>query len=308
MPKELKLKYVEYQEILIKYLNLDEFSNLSPLKICHKKVDIISLLNFLGDCDVRSLNQLKPYFISEYLISISHLATSTIAGRRFIYRHFFNYLYQEDLISFSGSELFPVIISNKREKVPSFYSQDEICRLIAIVDNKTLYGKRDLCILLLIAELGIRSGDIIRLKLSDIHWERDTIEFLQYKTKVFLQLPLFEEIKYALLDYLKNARPNTESEYVFIGIRNNYKPISNTQVHQTVSKYFEKASIDVSSRHHGPHAMRYSLASNLLNSNTPIHVIKEVLGHTNLNTTKIYLNINLFELRKFALEVPYETL
>ena len=77
-------------------------------------------------------------------------------------------------------------------------------------------------------------------------------------------------------------------------------------MHSIVSKYFKKAGLDISNRKHGPHALRHSLASNLLSNNTPMHVIKDVLGHTNLNTTKIYLNIDINTLKQFALEVPDE--
>ena len=160
--------------------------------------------------------------------------------------------------------------------------------------------------MLLAAELGIRSGDICRLKLSDIHWERNTIEFIQFKTSVFNQLPLLENIKFALIDYLKNARPTCESDLLFVGIKNNYRMIGASQMHSVVSKYFTLAGIDISKRKHGPHALRHSLASNLLMNNTPMHVIKDVLGHTNLNTTRVYLNIDFNTLQNFALEVPYE--
>lgn len=199
-----------------------------------------------------------------------------------------------------------MIFTNKRERILSFYSVDEIKRLISTIDRTTMYGKRDFAVVLLVAELGIRSGDIIRLKLSDIHWERNTIEFIQYKTKIFNQLPLLENIKYAIIDYLKNSRPKSNSDYIFLGIKNGIMPITNTCMHQIVSKYFEKAGIDISMRKHGPHAMRHSLASSLLNTNTPMHVIKEVLGHSNINTTKMYLNIDIDAMRAVALEVPYE--
>jgi len=307
MPKKFEIRYPEHKLILDNYLNLNEFINLSPLTLKKKKVAIISLLNFLGDQDKISLNQLKPCDITNYLNSISELASSTISGRRFVYRHFLNHLYTKGIIIFSGDEQFPVIISNKRDRLPSFYSQKEICNLISNVNPKTSYGKRDLCVILMITELGIRSGDIIRLQRSNIHWERNTLEFTQHKTKVFIQLPLLENLKYALLDYLKNARPNSEYNNIFIGIKNGLKPISNSQVHEIVSHYFKKANIDITTRHHGPHAMRYSLASSLLQHNTPIYVIKDILGHTNLNTTKTYLNIDLDTLRKYALEVPDET-
>ncbi|AGY77276.2 tyrosine-type recombinase/integrase [Clostridium autoethanogenum] len=170
-----------------------------------------------------------------------------------------------------------------------------------------MYGKRDFAVILLAGELGIRSGDIVRLKLSNIHWEHNTIEFIQYKTKIFNQLPLLENIKYALLDYLKNSRPDTKSDIIFIGIRNGGRQLTNTCIHRIVSKYFIKSNIDISKRKHGPHAMRHSLASNLLHNNTPMHIIKEVLGHSNLNTTRMYLNINIDALRTVSLEVPYET-
>jgi len=71
-----------------------------------------------------------------------------------------------------------------------------------------------------------------------------------------------------------------------------------------VSKYFTIAGLDITKRKHGPHALRHSLASKLLKNDTPMYVIKDILGHTNLNTTKIYLNIDLETLSHFALEVP----
>ena len=239
--------------------------------------------------------------------SISGMSSSTKSGKLFILRHFFNYLYDENYIFFSGNELFPVIVSKKRDRILSFYSESEIKKLISCVSNHTTKGKRDLLIVLFAAELGIRSGDICRLKISDIHWERNTIEFIQFKTGVFNQLPLLENIKFALIDYLKDARPACESDLLFVGIKNNYQMISASQMHSVVSKYFALAGIDISKRKHGPHALRHSLASNLLMNNTPMHVIKDVLGHTNLNTTRMYLNIDFNTLLNFALEVPYES-
>lgn len=303
---KILLRYDIYLDILEEYLNLEEFRNLSPLTISSKKVTITSFMNYLGDNSVKDFHHCKQKNVTGYLSSLAHLASSTISGRIFILRHFFNFLNSRNLTLFSGNELFPVIFTNKRERIPSFYSNEEIRRIVSALDRGTPYGKRDFVIVLLAAELGIRSGDIIRLKISDIHWEHNTIEFVQYKTKNFNQLPLLENIKYALIDYLKNGRPKSDSEYIFIGIKNGGKPLTNTCIHQTVSRYFQKASIDISKRKHGPHAMRHSLASNMLHNNTPMYVIKEVLGHSNINTTRMYLNIDVDTLREVALEVPYE--
>lgn len=301
------LIYPEFKAVLDEYLSLDEFQTLSELTISGKRLTLVSFFNYLGEIGVTDLGCCQQTHISEHLCSMINLASSTISGRCFIFRHFFNHLHHKNIVSYSANELFPVIFTNKRKRILSFYSTTELKQLISSIDRNTPAGKRDIAIMLLAAELGIRSGDICRLRLSDIHWERNTIEFVQYKTKEFNQLPLLENIKYALIDYLKNSRPVCECETIFIGRKNNNSPFSNTCIHYFVSKYFVKAGIDISKRKHGPHALRHSLASNLLSNNTPMYVIKDVLGHTNLNTTKVYLNIDLDTLRLLALEVPYET-
>jgi len=198
---KILLKYEIYSNILEEYLNLEEFKNLSPLTIASKRVAITSFFNYLGDNKVKDFHHCKQSHVTGYLSSLD-LSYSTISGRRFILRHFFNYLNSRNLTLFSGNELFPVIFSNKRERILSFYSIEEIKRIVSVIDRRNSYGIRDFVVVLLAAELGIRSGDIIRLKISDIHWERNTIEFVQYKTKIFNQLPLLENIKYAIIDYL----------------------------------------------------------------------------------------------------------
>lgn len=304
---KITLQYQEFNNVLEGYLTLKEFKTLSSLTISAKRIALTSFLNHLGNNGIMTLKDCLQKHVTSHLCSIATLSSSTISGRCFIFRHFFNYLYGQGITPYSGNELFPVIFTNKRDRILSFYSVEEIKKVTSAVNRNTVSGKRDLAILLLAAELGMRSGDICRLKIDDIHWERNTIEFIQYKTKVFIQLPLLENIKYALIDYLKSVRPSCKYTNIFIGIKNGYAPLSNSCIHYFISQYFVKANIDISERKHGPHAMRHSLASNLLSNNTPMHVIKEVLGHTNLNTTQIYLNIDIDLLKRFALEVPYET-
>ena len=307
MPKTI-LQYQCYATVLNEYLLLEEFSSLSELTFKGKRLALTQLINYLGDNRVYMFSDCLQKHVSNHIEQISNLSHSTVSGRLFVFRHFFNYLYQKGITIYSGNELFPVIFTNKRERILSFYSVEEIKQVISAVDRKTKSGKRDLAIILLASELGMRSSDICQLKLTDLYWERGTIEFIQYKTKAFLQLPLPESVRYALIDYLKNARPTCTCTNVFVGIKNGYAPFSNTCIHIFVSKYFKKGKIDISERKHGPHALRHSLASNLMHNNTPMYVIKDVLGHSNLNTTRIYLNIDLDTLKQIALEVPYETI
>lgn len=300
------LRYPKYRNIIDQYLNLDEFEEKAAETMRCKRVTVTAFCNYLGDHGIESIDLCLQKHVADFMEGISSLSTSTKSGKTFILRHFFNFLHSQKLILYSGRELFPVIVTNKRDRILSFYSEEEIRSLISCIDNNTSKGRRDLIAVLLAAELGIRSGDICRLRLSDIHWERSTIEFIQAKTGVFNQLPLLENIKYALIDYLRASRPACDSDLLFIGIKNNHGMISASQMHSIVSKYFKSSGVDISKRKHGPHALRHSLASNLLQNNTPMYVIKDVLGHTNLNTTRIYLNIDFDTLKHFALEVPDE--
>ena len=306
MPKTV-LQYQCYATILNEYLHLEEFSTLSELTIKGKRLALTQFINYLGDNRIYTFSDCLQKHVSNHIYQISYLSNQTISGRLFIFRHFFNYLYQKGITTYSGNELFPVIFTNKRERILSFYSIEEIKQVISAVNRNTKSGKRDLAIILLASELGMRSSDICHLKLTDLYWERSTIEFIQYKTKAYLQLPLPESVRYVLIDYLKNARPTCTCKNVFVGIKNGFAPLSNTCIHIFVSHYFKKGNIDISERKHGPHALRHSLASNLMKNNTPMYVIRDVLGHSNLNTTRIYLNIDLDTLKQIALEVPYET-
>lgn len=300
------LRYPKYQNIIDQYLNLDEFEEKAAETMRCKRVTVTAFCNYLGDHGIDSIELCLQKHVAGFMEDISSFSTSTKSGKTFILRHFFDFLHARKLIFYSGRELFPVIVTNKRDRILSFYSEDEIRKLISCIDNNTVKGRRDLTVVLFAAELGMRSGDICRLRLSDIHWERSTIEFTQFKTGVFNQLPLLENIKFALIDYLRASRPVCDSDLLFVGVKNGYGMISASQMHSIVSKYFKSSGVDISKRRHGPHALRHSLASNLLQNNTPMYVIKDVLGHTNLNTTRIYLNIDFGTLKHFALEVPDE--
>ena len=151
----------------------------------------------------------------------------------------------------------------------------------------------------------MRAGDIRDLKLNDIKWHLEKIEIIQGKTKNSLQLPLSEGLKYALIDYLKNGRPVSDDPHIFIRHRTPYGRFEKGNVFWSViNKYLVLAKIDVKDRKRGLHAMRHSLASNLLQENIPLPVISGILGHENSNTTMEYLRIDINQLRMAGLEVP----
>jgi integrase len=190
--------------------------------------------------------------------------------------------------------------------IPSVYTEDEILRLLKAVDCANPIGKRDYAILLLAVKLGIRRGDLRNLKLENLKWETNRIELIQEKTGQVLNLPILEEIGAALIDYLKNGRPKVLSEYIFLKHVPTYEKLSPVGLNNIVNKYFRQAGIIIpKGKKHGLHALRHSLASHLLENQTPIVVISEILGHLNSHTTSVYLKIDLDQLRTCALEAPH---
>src|SRR5699024_1281828 len=147
--------------------------------------------------------------------------------------------------------------------------------------------------------------DIRKLKLKNIKWHLDQTELIQEKTKNPLRLPLNDNIKYALIDYLKNSRPPSADAHIFIRHRAPYRSFVKGHVFWSIiNKYLILAQIETKDRKQGLHAMRHSLASHLLQHSTPLPIITGILGHENSNTTKMYLRIDVEQLRSVALEVP----
>ena len=181
-------------------------------------------------------------------------------------------------------------------------------KLLNIINTETRYGKSIYSILTILAYLGLRAGDIINLKFEHIDFENNEIKFYQTKTKQLLTLPLIDEVKYPLLDYIKNGRPQCdETEYIFITL---YAPFtrfkSTSSIFRIVEGAMNKAGINYENKHHGPHALRHSLATNMINSNVPISAISQILGHNNIRTTEIYITRDTSHLRELTLEVPNE--
>jgi integrase len=209
---------------------------------------------------------------------------------------------------FSGRQMFPVIRKDPRNKLLSYYSKEEIGQLLSCIDTGTKSGKCMYSILCLLAYLGIRAGDIIRLKFTNINWNTGMIHFTQNKTGNPLSLPLIDEVKYPLLDYIKNARPqSSDTDFVFITLYAPYTRYHHTaSLFRMVDKCLQTAGINYEGRHHGPHALRHSLATNMMSENVPISAIANILGHSSTLTTEMYLSVDETHLKEISLEVPHE--
>lgn len=129
-------------------------------------------------------------------------------------------------------------------KLPSTFEKDELKSVEEAVDTSTAIGKRDYAIILLSTRLGLRAGDIAGMTFDSIDFERESLGFLQDKTKNPIELVLLPEVRDALKDYIENGRPESSSGYVFLSVKNPHRVIDRTLVHHITTQFLDKAGVD----------------------------------------------------------------
>ena len=288
--------------------HLESRDDLHHHTINGKKHQLKKFLVFLELNGITNIDTLKVDDIYAYIsFMTANCAESTRTGHLYFLREFLKFLVVTHNLEPTLSKLFPVILSNRDAVLPSVYNAQELRRFIDAIDDKSGNAKRNRIVLLLAIQLGMRVGDIKNLRNEQIDWHNQKLSFLQKKTKQKISLPLPEECMFALLDYMKNERPQIDSPYIFIKKHAPYGPFADFNAfHQVVADCFKRANIDTTGKHFGIHSLRHSAAVNMLMSNTPYPVISGVLGHTNANTTKTYLKTDVEQLRGLSLEVDHE--
>lgn len=193
---------------------------------------------------------------------------------------------------------------SRHQRLESCYTAEEIKSVMDAVDRNTKWGKTIYAMMLLACVYGLRVSDIRSLQFQSIHWKEKTISLYQIKTRRYVELPLTDETMFALLDYLKNVRPESDDPHVFLRHTRPYAPYSSKDnFGSKVSYYFKKSGVNTDGKHHGLHSMRHSLATNLLGNDTAVNEIASILGHSSTRSTKPYIWSDIKHLKMCALEV-----
>lgn len=224
--------------------------------------------------------------------------------RAYVLRGFCRYLVDTKLVpSHYGSLLngfrFPI-----REKLPSVYTEAELKAISNAIPTKEFGGKRLYAAFMLSSRLGLRVSDIINLKFENIDWDNNIMLITQQKTGNMVKLPLIPEVGNALIEYLQDERVTGMSNYVFLTLKAPYERISRDTIYDGFQTAIRASKVNVERRHHGMHAMRHSLATQLLKKDIQLPVISDILGHSNTQSTMNYLRVDMENLKKCLLEVP----
>lgn len=273
----------------------------SPLTIEGHHRFLLYFLTYLTNKGVSRLSDITPTIVLDYLsgdiVSKKH-AVGTL-------RYIFRYWGIEGLVGCEILNVFNLVKPQETERLPDTYGIDEIRQILASVDRRNPQGIRNYAMLTLAVFYGIRASDIAGLRLEHINWRSKRIEFNQAKTGEPLSLPLRVEVGNAILDYIKLSRRNqSKDSHVFQSLVAPFTPVTNKCVSTSIRMIISKSGVDIKQRRQGPHVLRSSLASNMLNNNEEYHVISEALGHVYTPTTMKYLRIDIPSMLKCALDVP----
>ncbi len=277
---------------------------LSPRTLRGRKRKIMMFLHFLESQNLKSIADIQPAFLSEFIGSQSHFSPRTLRDVTVNLRLFLRYLCMQGYISSDLSYQVPKIRFRQDTRIPSVWSKEDVESLLAAVDRSSSIGKRDYAILLLAARLGMRVGDIRELRIENLHWDAARIEITQAKTGTPLSLPMTDEIGSAIIDYLRCGRPPVNHRVVFLRHNAPFEPFGfDNNLYYRITAYRKLAGIKLPDQcHRGMNALRHSLASRLLEAGAPLQDIANVMGHLSPETTRLYTKIDIETLRRIALD------
>jgi len=196
----------------------------------------------------------------------------------------------------------PVVANWSMPSIPRGIPTEQVCQLLASIDQRTAIGRRDYAILLLLARLGLRSGEVAFLELNDINWNCGTMS-VHCKGGLRNEFPLSFEVGKAISAYLKNGRALSTSRRVFLRAKAPVRGFRGSGAISSIVRHsLERAGINAPT--YGAHQFRHGLATEMLRQGASLCEIGDVLGHRHPQTTKIYTKVDIEALRTLAIPWP----
>jgi site-specific recombinase XerD len=217
-------------------------------------------------------------------------------------RSFFRFLLQRGAIAHDLAQAVPTVPNWRLSGLPRFMPAEDVDHLLQSCDRSTPQGQRNYAILLLLARLGLRAGEVVALTLEDLDWAAGAL-VVRGKGARHDRLPLPHEVGEALALYLRHGRPPSATRQVFVRLRAPRRGLTNGRAITTlVHRALMRAGLNPALK--GAHLLRHSLATQLLHNGASLTEIGELLRHHNIETTRIYAKVDHGALRALALPWP----
>lgn len=218
-------------------------------------------------------------------------------------RSFLRFLHFEGETAEDLGSAVPVVPNWRLQTIPKHISEEKVERILDGCDRHTAVGRRDYAILLLLARLGLRAGELVALTLDDCDWDAGVIIIRGSKRTGQHQLPLPQDVGEALAEYLSRDRPRCSTRRVFIRARAPHRGFaSSVSICTIVREAIVRAGVEAPS--HGAHLLRHSLATRMIRQGASLAEVGEILRHRHPDTTAIYAKVDLASLRTVVIPWP----
>lgn len=243
--------------------------------------------------------------INDYIRTLAGYSYKTVEQNICSIRSLLRYLLETGMLKTDLASKTPMVQARKQTRIPSVWTKEELDILIKAIDRGNPKGKRDYAIILLACVLGLRVMDIKNLTFDCFHWEKKKLIFIQSKTRETVTLPIPAEVGWAVIDYLKYGRPKVDSSIIFVRHVAPFLPFSEgNHLAQLIRDYMRIAHLPALKKRRGMHSLRHTAASRMLEHDTPLAVISDILGHADTDSTAVYLKVDINKLRECCLDIP----
>jgi len=307
-------RYYKHHELLIDpyYMGIsDDFKkyckqrDYSRVTVGHYVKQSERFMDYLVSQGIHTCNGITLPIINSYIRTLAGYTYKTVEQNICSIRAFLRYLREQEVLKEDLASKTPMVQARKQTRIPSVWTKEELDALIGAIDRGNPKGKRDYAIILLACVLGLRVTDIKNLTFDCFHWEEKKLVFTQSKTKDRVTLPIPGEVGWAVIDYLKYGRPEIDSAIVFVRHMAPFLPFAEgDHLHQLIRDYMRIAHLPTLKKHRGMHSLRHTAASRMLEHDTPLSVISDILGHADTDSTSVYLKVDINKLKECCLDTP----
>lgn len=305
-------RYLKHKEILTTPFFVDirsrfqsscEKKGYSQITTEHYVKQSSYLMDYLTAQGMNDFTAVTLDTVNAYIRTLAGFSYKTVEQHICSLRAFFRFLYQEGIMPDDLAAKMPMVKARKQTAIPSVWTHEELKQLVGAIDRESPKGRRDYAIILIACRLGLRCTDIKNLCFENFNWTEKKICFTQSKTGQPMELPLVPDVGWAVIDYLKYGRPKVDSSRIFVRHMAPFLPFAEgDHLDQLIRTYMVKAHIPMRGKHRGMHSLRHTMASVLLEKDTPLPVISDIIGHLNTNSTAVYLKVDMERLAECPLD------
>jgi len=279
---------------------LREERGLREATIVLYRCELACFEGFVGRKGIDLPDRLSPSVFDEFFAERRlRVRASSMHGLCAALRSVLRYMFREGIMRRDLSSAVDGPRTYRLSEIPRCVSWDEVLRTLKRIDRRSAIGKRDYAIVLLLAVYGLRAREVAALTLDDIEWRGAALHIRGRKAGHATIYPLSTQLGEAIVDYVKNARPETESRRIFMVHRAPRRPVEGKIVSDLAGRHLKAAGV-VAPRL-GSHTLRHSVAQRLVDADFSLKVVGDYLGHRSQSSTAIYAKVSIESLREVAL-------